>query len=201
MEHERTAASSSVRSDARRNREAVLEAAVRLLGEQPAASMREVADASGLGRTTVYRHFPTREALVRALFERIVAESRVVAEAATERPGTAREALRWLGPQFVALGERFRFLEAHRGLREETLSGLETTPDEPLPVYLAAAQRRGELRPDLPVPWILAMIRGLTVATVDEVRAGRLAPGDAGRLLGDAFAALTATAPDPARPS
>jgi AcrR family transcriptional regulator len=180
------------RSDARRNREAVLESAVRLLGERPGASMREVADASGLGRTTVYRHFPSREALVRALFERVVEEARVVAEAATRRDGPAVDALRWLGPQFVELGQRFRFLEAHRDLRGEALAQSEPELDEPLPVFLEAAQRRGELRDDRPVAWVLAMLRGLTIATIDEVTAGRLDAEDAGRLLGAALVDLTA---------
>ncbi len=55
------------RQDAMRNRETVVEAGMKLLGEDPTASMQEVADRSGLGRSTVYRHFPNREALFGAM--------------------------------------------------------------------------------------------------------------------------------------
>src|SRR5688572_8710374 len=111
----------ALRVDARRNRAAVLDAAVLLLAERPQASMREVADASGLGRSTVYRHFPTREELVRAIFEALLDESRETTREAVDRDLPARELLCQLGPRFVALGERFRFLDNHPELAAEVL--------------------------------------------------------------------------------
>jgi AcrR family transcriptional regulator len=152
--------------------------------------MREVADASGLGRTTVYRHFPTREALLEALFERVDEESQSMAAEAARRPGPALDALRWLGPRCIELAERFRFLQAHRDLRAQTPAWMQPAPEDPLPRFLADAQGRGELRADLPVAWLMASLRALAVAAVDEVGAGRLDPQQAGSLLGESFAAL-----------
>ncbi len=77
------------RADARRNHDAVLTAALRLLTDDPDASMRQIADASGLTRTTVYRHFPSREDLLRAIFRVVAAE----VDAATRRPSPATR--RW----------------------------------------------------------------------------------------------------------
>jgi AcrR family transcriptional regulator len=68
------------RADARRNRDAVLSAAIRVLSERPDASMREIAEASGVGRTTVYRHFPQRDDLVRALFRRVFEDAHELTE-------------------------------------------------------------------------------------------------------------------------
>jgi len=45
----------------------ILEGAARVWAEHPDATVGEIAAASGVGRATVYRHFPTREALVEAL--------------------------------------------------------------------------------------------------------------------------------------
>ncbi len=181
------------RSDAQRNRAAVLEAAIGLLGERPGASMRAIADASGVGRSTVYRHFPTREELLRALVHRVLEESRALASATAASELPAAETLRGLGPAIVAIGERFRFLDAHRHLREQILA--ETAArDDPLEPWLAAAQARGELRGDLPVAWMLAMIRGLAVAAVGELRAGRVEVEQAGRLLGETLATAFAAA-------
>ncbi len=46
------------RADARRNRELILEVAARVLAANPEASIGEIAEQAGLGRATVYRHFP-----------------------------------------------------------------------------------------------------------------------------------------------
>jgi len=57
------------RADAVASRERILEAAAALAGDRR-ASMIEVAAAAGLGRSTLYRHFPTRQALDHALRQR-----------------------------------------------------------------------------------------------------------------------------------
>src|SRR3954451_12367147 len=86
-----------LRSDARRNRRTVLDAAVALLAERPQATMQEIADASGLGRTTVYRHFPRRQDLIDALFSDVLRDAGRTIEEALRAPGTVRELLCALG--------------------------------------------------------------------------------------------------------
>src|SRR5438045_9701474 len=58
-----------MRADALASRERILEAAAALAGDRR-TSMIEVAAAAGVGRSTLYRHFPSRQALERALKER-----------------------------------------------------------------------------------------------------------------------------------
>lgn len=69
------------RSDARHNRAAILAAATKQLAGNPDLSMQAVATAAGVSRSTVYRHFPTRSELNRALRE----EALVAARRAVER--------------------------------------------------------------------------------------------------------------------
>ncbi|WP_078859630.1 TetR/AcrR family transcriptional regulator [Streptomyces rubellomurinus] len=60
---------SMLRADARRNRERILEAAVRAFAEKGAdVPIDTIAKAAGVGSATLYRHFPTREALVEAAY-------------------------------------------------------------------------------------------------------------------------------------
>jgi AcrR family transcriptional regulator len=85
------------RADAARNRELLLATAKRVFGEKgPAASLDEIAKAAGVGIGTLYRHFPTRDALVEQVYRN---ETTQLAEAALRLAETEPpvEALRqWL---------------------------------------------------------------------------------------------------------
>jgi AcrR family transcriptional regulator len=93
------------RADALRNRERVLEAAKTVFSAGgPDASLEAVAREAGVGIGTLYRHFPTREALYEAVYRREVEQ---LGELAEELKGEAApvEALRrWLrsNVEFVA---------------------------------------------------------------------------------------------------
>jgi AcrR family transcriptional regulator len=175
------------RADARRNRRTVLDAAVALLAERPQATMQEVADASGLGRTTVYRHFPKRQDLIDALFEEVLRESGETIEEALQAPGDARQLLCDIGARIIAIGDRYAFLDAHPELRERALTTA-VTGEDPLAGFLTEAQQRGEIRDDLPVEWMLTCLRGLAIVALVERRAGRITSEDAGTYVGETIA-------------
>ena len=87
-----------LRADARRNRDSILHTAARHFAAQGVnTSLEEIAREAGVGPATLYRHFPTREALLAAtLMER---QSEVLARADAARAiGSADDALAvWLG--------------------------------------------------------------------------------------------------------
>ncbi|MHC3469464.1 TetR/AcrR family transcriptional regulator [Streptomyces sp. 7R007] len=58
-----------VRSDARENRARILAAARKALTEDGSTSMNQIAQRAGVGAGTLYRNFPTREALVLAVYQ------------------------------------------------------------------------------------------------------------------------------------
>jgi AcrR family transcriptional regulator len=65
----RTDHTRGLRADARRNRQRLLEVAVRAFSERGAdASLEGIAREAGVGIGTLYRHFPTREALIEAAY-------------------------------------------------------------------------------------------------------------------------------------
>jgi TetR/AcrR family transcriptional repressor of mexCD-oprJ operon len=57
------------RSDVTFNHDRILRTAARVLSEDPKASVEHIAHEAGVVRLTVYRHFNSRDALVRAIFE------------------------------------------------------------------------------------------------------------------------------------
>jgi len=80
-----TASHLSTRSDARRNREAILAAAREMFAESGDVAMYEVARRASVGQATLYRNFPDRDALVAALaIESIEELERLGAEHAGE---------------------------------------------------------------------------------------------------------------------
>ena len=69
-----------LRKDAARNREKLLAAAVELFAERGTeGSLEEVAKRAGVGIGTLYRHFPTRDALVEQRAQRRIGHSRHLA--------------------------------------------------------------------------------------------------------------------------
>ncbi|MEW1653908.1 helix-turn-helix domain-containing protein [Streptomyces sp. NPDC093707] len=63
-----------LRADARRNREKILTAAVRVFAAEGLdAHLERIAKEAGVGSATLYRNFPTREALIEAVYRNEVA--------------------------------------------------------------------------------------------------------------------------------
>jgi AcrR family transcriptional regulator len=84
------------RADAEQNRSAIIEAAAQALAVDGEVSLNAIAKLAGVGNATLYRHFPTREALILEVYRREVC---VLAETADEllqrhNPGQALE--RWV---------------------------------------------------------------------------------------------------------
>src|ERR1700674_2859821 len=93
------------RADAVRNRERVLEAAKRVFSTGgPEASLEAVARSAGVGIGTLYRHFPTREALFEAVYRREVQHLADLAEELKQEPRPIDALRHWMrsNVKFVA---------------------------------------------------------------------------------------------------
>jgi AcrR family transcriptional regulator len=74
-----------LRSDAERNRRLVLEAAARAFADEGlGVGVAEIARRAGVGNATVFRRFPTKDALVQAIVEDKIAETVAAAERAAQ---------------------------------------------------------------------------------------------------------------------
>jgi AcrR family transcriptional regulator len=93
------------RADAVRNRERVLEAAKAVFSAGgPDASLEAVADMAGVGIGTLYRHFPTREALFEAVYRREVQQLADLAEELKQKAKPVEALRQWMrsNVKFVA---------------------------------------------------------------------------------------------------
>jgi AcrR family transcriptional regulator len=174
------------RSDARRNKDRLLDAALRLMSEKPAASMEEVAAEAELTRSTIYRRFAGRDELLLAVHERVLEEAVAVFEDAV-----ARE------PDFVPC-LRLMFREAVRNAYERRriwwhLAQVGLTPRanayRPNPAWLAwleAGQTAGAFRDDVPVGWLATVWIQLVIAGTTTVEKDGIALEEATSLAADA---------------
>lgn len=183
----------SRRSDARRNREAILAAAGEMFAESGEVAMYEVARRAGVGQATLYRNFPDRNALVAALAVGWIEElERVAAEHAGEPEGFLV-----LLRAMVDSAARFHGLvDCAQGSPDASeLAPLQLRLVRLVKRSLNEAKRAGLVRRDLTVDdvlLLLAMVEGAFRREPDA--AGRAAA--ASRVLSLALAGLTA-APQP----
>lgn len=160
-----------LRADARRNREKVLAAARAVFAEDGVdAQMDDVARRAGLGVGTVYRHFPTKEALVNALSDELFAVIAVHTRTllTLEDPWEAFTRALWFGAEKTAGDRAFtEILAALRGNPARTCPGkedlLETTA-----VLMDRCKAAGVMREDAMVEDIGLLMCGVGSASQME---------------------------------
>jgi AcrR family transcriptional regulator len=86
-----------VRSDASRNRAAILDATRALIAEPGELKLSAVAKKAGVGQGTLYRHFATRDELVSALYAQEIDELVADAHQLVERYAPVEALERWFG--------------------------------------------------------------------------------------------------------
>ncbi len=146
-----------LRADAARNLHRIVEVAARVFAADPGAGMADVAAAAGVGRATVYRHFPTREALVDAIREQALEDAEQALAACRLDEGSATDALRRLCAAWLEVAERYALAEPQRAPRRQVLA-------EPLIALLERGQAAGEFSRELPAPCMARVFGTLVLA-------------------------------------
>ncbi|WP_411099085.1 TetR/AcrR family transcriptional regulator [Streptomyces sp. x-45] len=176
------------RRDARRNRELLLEAAHEVFTEKGLdAPLDVIARRAGVGNATLYRHFPTRAALVDAVFRDSLTGTMDAGERARKAPDA------WAGLT-AYLEVVFRTLAADRGSNDlmtthlrgvESLEAVHGHNRRTVDALLSRLRDEGTVRADV---------------TTEDVLFGLAALGRAVPALTAATAAPDTTAPDTTAP-
>lgn len=166
------AAQRKPRSDAQRNRERILEAAKSAFTRHGAeASLDDIARQADVGPGTLYRHFPTRDALIEAVYhsevEKLAASAR--AFAASLPPLAALRAWMLLFVDYIAAkhiiapalnsvgGGPTRLYESSRGLIHAAMDEL-----------VKRAKRSGDLRKNVDASDLLRAVIGVSYVSFGE---------------------------------
>ncbi len=170
------------RADAVRNRSRIVETARAVFAARGSdASLEEIARGAGVGIGTLYRHFPTRDDLVAAVFRDRIDELQARGEEllGSDQPGAALAT--WLHEQLLQAS-------TCRGMSAEAMLSMLAHHDEPSPcesmrvagaALLARAQAAGDVREGIEIDDLVRMVQAVTLAAeeCDD-------PGTAERLFG-----------------
>ncbi len=170
-----------LRADAQRNRDKLLDVAVRAFSQEgPDVTLDAIAKEAGVGIGTLYRHFPTREALVEAAYRSELARlcDAVPGLLAGAPPDEAMR--RWMD-RFVD------YLTTKRGMAD-ALRAVIASGGNPyaqsrellvgaITALLSAGAQAGPLRSDVAPADVLASLSGISLATSEPAQreqAGRI---------------------------
>ncbi|AXL89573.1 TetR family transcriptional regulator [Streptomyces sp. CB09001] len=189
------------RRDARRNRELLLEAAHEVFTEQGLdAALDVIARRAGVGNATLYRHFPTRAALVDAVFRDSLTGTMDAGERARKAPDA------WAGLA-AYLEVVFGTLAADRGSNDlmtthlrgvESLEAVHEHNRRTVDTLLTRLRDEGTVRADVTTEDVLFGLAALgrAVPALTAATAAAAGPGSAATAAAPGSAAAAVPAPD-----
>ncbi len=173
------------RADAQRSIDAIVTAARSVLSERPDARMEEIAAAAGTTRQTVYAHFPSRDALIAAVFHSIKEEGMAALEAADLDDLPPVDAMR----KFLDIS--WHLLERCTVLLEPMVVRHSTPMDDDSHHGVATiigriverGQESGDFDHNLPLDWLITATHSLGHMAAEQVMAGTVTTAEAAVLL------------------
>jgi AcrR family transcriptional regulator len=156
MGHAPAKTSRKPRADSLRNRDLLLAAAREVFSVGgPEASLEAVARRAGVGIGTLYRHFPTREALFQGVYRHEVDELVALAARLVDDPAPAEALRRWLQANVGMVATKKGMLEALAptldgadAVYAESAARLAASADRLMARAVAAGEIRGDVTPE-----------------------------------------------------
>jgi len=168
-----------------RTRVAILEAAARVLGRRPDAAMADIADEAGVGRATLYRHFPTRDSLLQGAEEAAIAELTEGIEAANLGDLTVERAIARLTSVFMRTGAKYAAFITQDDDHPDSVDKQRVL--QPVRDVIDRGVRDGVLRVDPPIDVLFEMFSALVERALWLTVAGTTTPEAATDAVVDLF--------------
>jgi AcrR family transcriptional regulator len=189
----------ALRTDARRNRRVLLDAAREVMAEQGlSAPLDDVARAAGVGNATLYRHFPSRCDLVTAVFSEQMIEYADAAHAGATDPDPWAALCTYLGVVCALQTQNRGFADLLTSTTltdaDPTLSRLRRAAHRDVALMIDRAQSTGQLRADATAEDIAIILIATAGVVARTARTALDAPGAAARLVALILDGMQATA-------
>lgn len=167
-----------IRADARRNRERLLEIAARTFAAADGpVSLEGIAREAGVGIGTLYRHFPTREALVEAVYGAELAEVSASADDLLDRHPPAVALRQWMNRYADFVATKQGMADSLRALLAAGVVKPSQTRDRivgAVQTLLRAGAADGSVRSDIAAEDVVAALLGTLLTASSPQQAQRL---------------------------
>ena len=164
-------------------RQTLLDAAITLLSDNPSISFVEIAEAAGVGRASLYRHFPTREDLLREVsIEAIKVMDDAVKHIFWEAK-TTQEAFDMTIKSLVPLGHQISFLARIEEVNDKKVMKALKRQNDDMIQLIKAAQKENLLDPAVNPHWINDVFNGLIVAAWSNIKQNQITNDQASDLV------------------
>ena len=162
-------------------RDAIVDAAIDVLGRDRSATFDEIALRAGVGRATVYRQFATREDLVSAITHQALNEMETAVASAVSGVESAAEILQCMLKAVIPLGDRYHFLSMEP-FEDEAMRQRYADQNAWTEELVKALKAEGVVVENIPTGWAVANIDAQIWLAWSEVACGNLAAADAADL-------------------
>jgi AcrR family transcriptional regulator len=166
------------RRDAQRNRQRIIDAATRVLTAGPApVKIETIALEAGVGVGTLYRNFPSREALVEEVYRSELTRLCAMAEPLVAAHPPAEAMREWMRRYQDFVATKHGMAEALRAvIASGAISSGHTRAhlDGAITTILDAGHADGSLRADVRPSDVSASMAGIMLAAIDVDQAGRM---------------------------
>lgn len=155
-----------------RTRHAILNAAILVLTENPAASLGDVADAAGVARSTLHRYFPERSDLLVGMSRYAEAQIDAATSRARLAEGTAADALLRLIQEYFDHWHAIMWMYLDSLNQEGQPDAITEHVDSDLTALVERGQAEGSIDSALPNAWIQNLLWSLLYTAWEYIKQG-----------------------------
>lgn len=165
-------------------REILLDAATAVFSKNPGAPINDVADAAGVGRATLYRHFPSRDDLIRELTLESYHQMDKALEPVLAKKLSGRELLLGILEAIIPLGDRYYFLLVERTFDDDPeIQALYQKDEKDWIALFEHLKSENIIAPEIPLAWAISAMEALIYSAWVSVHEGYIARREAHKLV------------------
>jgi AcrR family transcriptional regulator len=174
---------------AKRSQKALLKAGLEVLNTNAEATLSDIAIHAGVGRTTLYRQFESREKLITAIAIDCLETIDEATAPIETRAKSAMDAIRMLFELAMPLTQEFLFLMVLEQLIEDDpqITEIHEKQSREIEELIQYGKKNGEIDKSIPTAWVTSFIEGMFYIGWQQQKKSGLSPKEVAKLAFTSF--------------